>query len=201
MIMEKIYHQCCIRFAQINKAKRFSASWIRGLTPMDVQGFRFSQTLSGRIEFEIIEQTGRRISADAVSDGTIRFLGLLTAMLGAEVDSVYFFEEIDTGLHPARLSLLVDLIETQSKKRGFQVVTTTHSPALLDVLSDESFEDTLVVYRDEESSDSIIRRLADLSIASELRKSQGLSKLHSTGWMEDVLSFENDPEEKTVTVT
>ena len=83
------------------------ASWIRELTPMDVKGFRFSQTLSGRIEFEIVEQTGRRIPADAVSDGTLRFLGLLAAILNAEADNVYFFEEVDTGLHPARLSLLV----------------------------------------------------------------------------------------------
>ena len=177
------------------------ASWIRGLTPMDVKGFQFSQTLSGRIEFEVVEETGRRISADSVSDGTLRFLGMLAAILNAEASNVYFFEEVDTGLHPARLSLLTDLIETQTKRRGFQVITTTHSPALLEVLNDESFDNTLVVYRDEESSASIIRRLADLSIASELRKSQGLSRLHSTGWMEDVLSFENDPEEKTVTVT
>ena len=172
------------------------ASWIRGLTPMDVSGFGFSETRSGRMEFEVVEENGRRIGADAVSDGTLRFLGMLVALLNAESDSVYFFEEIDTGLHPARLSLLVDLIETQTKRRGFQVITTTHSPALLDMLGDETFDNTVVVYRDEDSKDSIMRSLAELSIASELRRSQGLSRLHMTGWMENVLGFEHDPEDK-----
>ena len=81
------------------------ASWLRGLTPMDVKEFRFSQTLSGRVEFEIVEQNGRRIPSDSVSDGTLRFLGLLVALLDAKADSVYFFEEVDTGLHPAAFAV------------------------------------------------------------------------------------------------
>ncbi len=177
------------------------ASWIRGLTPMDVKGFRFSQTLSGRVEFQIVEQTGRRISADAVSDGTLRFLGMLAAILNAEANSVYFFEEVDTGLHPARLSLLVDLIERQTKKRKFQVITTTHSPSLLSMISDQTFEHVAVVYRDEDSDNGIIRRVSELPHVRDLRDSQGLARLHSTGWMENVLGFEHDPEEKAASVT
>ena len=177
------------------------ASWIRGLTPMDVEGFRFSQTLSGRVEFQIVEQTERRISADAVSDGTLRFLGMLAAILNAEANSVYFFEEVDTGLHPARLSLLVDLIERQTKKRKFQVITTTHSPSLLSMISDQTFEHVAVVYRDEDSDDGIIGRVSELPHVRDLRDSQGLARLHSTGWMENVLGFEHDPEEKATSVT
>ena len=177
------------------------ASWIRGLTPMDVEGFRFSQTLSGRTEFEIVEQTGRRIPADAVSDGTLRFLGMLAAILNAKADSVYFFEEIDTGLHPARLSLLVDLIERQTKKRKFQVITTTHSPSLLSMISDRTFEHVSVVFRDEDSDDGIIRSLSELPNVRELRDSQGLDRLLRSGWMENVLGFENDPEDKVALVT
>ena len=195
--LPSVLHSICAD----KQSEAILASWIRGLTPMDVKGFRFSQTLSGRIEFEIVEQTGRRISADAVSDGTIRFLGLLTAMLDAEVDSVYFFEEIDTGLHPARLSLLVDLIERQTTKRRFQVVTTTHSPELLSVISDETFDKMSVVYRDEDSDDGIIRCVSELHNVRDLRDSQGLARLHSTGWMENVLGFEHDPEEETAPVT
>ena len=177
------------------------ASWIRGLTPMDVKGFRFSQTLSGRVEFQIVEQTGRRISADAVSDGTLRFLGMLAAILNADANSVYFFEEVDTGLHPARLSLLVDLIERQTKKRKFQVITTTHSPSLLSMISDQTFEHVAVVYRDEDSDDGIIRRVSELPHVRDLRDSQGLARLHSTGWMENVLGFEHDPEQKAAPFT
>ena len=43
-----------------------------------------------------------------------------------------------------------------------QVITTTHSPALLSWLRDETFENTSLVYRDEYWADSVIRPIADL---------------------------------------
>ena len=102
---------------------------------------------------------------------------------------MYFFEEIDNGIHPARLHLLIDLIESQTKSNGIQVITTTHSPEMLNLINDDTFKNTSVVYRDEESSDAVIRPAADLPNAKRLRKSKGLGPLHSTGWMEDMLAF------------
>ena len=98
-------------------------------------------------------------------------------------------EEIDNGIHPTRLHLLIDLIEKQTAKNGIQVITTTHSPDVLNLINDKTFENTSVVYRDEESSDAIIRPAAELPRASELRRIHGLGRLHSTGWMEDMLAF------------
>lgn len=181
--------------------KEILTEWIRALTPMDVRDFRFPQDPDGNIYLEIVEADKRKFRARSASDGTLRFLAMLAALLHGESSKIYFFEEIDTGIHPARLSLLVDLIERQTKQRGFQVITTTHSPNLLEVLGDESFNYTSIIYRDEESADSIIRPIAELSIASELRKTQGLARLHASGWMENVLSFEHDPEEKATPVT
>ena len=168
---------------------------------MDVRDFKFPQDPDGNVYLEIVESNNRKFTARSASDGTLRFLAMLAGVLGGEPENLYFFEDIETGIHPARLSLLVDLIETQTKRKGFQVVTTTHSPALLEMLSDQTFGSTSIVYRDEESADSNIRPLANLSIASELRKTQGLARLHSSGWMENVLGFEHDPEEKAAPVT
>ena len=180
--------------------KEVLMAWIRALTPMDVGDIRFPQDPDGNLYLEIVETNKRKFRARSASDGTLRFLAMLAALLHGEPSKTYFFEEIDNGIHPARLSLLVDLIETQTKRKDFQVVTTTHSPALLEMLGDETFDNTSVVYRDEESEDSIVRPLANLSIASELRKTQGLARLHSTGWMENVLGFEHDPEEKVAPI-
>ena len=164
-------------------------SWLQELTPMDVVDFKFPRDPSGRIYLQILESNGRKVSAYSASDGTLRFLGMLAALLSDDQTRLYFFEEIDNGIHPNRLWLLLDLIEKQTAKSGIQVITTTHSPDVLNLISDETFENASVVHRGEESSDAVIRPMADLPNARKLRKSQGLGRLHASGWMEDMLTL------------
>ena len=162
--------------------------WTRELTPMDVADFQFQTEASGKVQLAIEEEDGRVTSGRSVSDGTLRFLGILAALLG-QGPRLCVFEEIDGGIHPSRLHLLVELIESEVQKGDTQVVTTTHSPDLLACMSDETFKSTSVVCRNPGSSDAIIRPAADLPNAEDLRRSQGLGKLHATGWMEDILYF------------
>ena len=164
-------------------------SWFEELTPMDVADFEFPRDPSGRVHLYITEKNGRKVSAYSASDGTLRFLGILATLLNDVVGGIYFFEEIDNGIHPNRLWLLLELIERQTAKGNVQVITTTHSPALLGWMNDTTFEHTSVVYRDENSSDSIIRPVSKLPNVKDLRKAQGLGRLHTGGWMEDALSF------------
>ena len=173
----------------IPKRQEMLASWVQELTPMDVEGFAFPNDPSGRVHLMIRERNGREVSAYSASDGTLRFLAILAALLGTKTAHIYFFEEIDNGLHPSRLHLLVDLIEQQTAKRDIQVITTTHSPALLSTVNEKTFENTSVVCRLEDTHNAIIRPVADLSNARELRKSQGLGRLLAGGWMETALTF------------
>ena len=164
--------------------------WLRELTPMDVADFEFpSDPTSGRIQLVIVEADGRRVSGYAASDGTLRFLAMLAALLGPNRPGLYFFEEIDNGIHPSRLHLLVELIEKQTARGDIQVVTTTHSPQLLSMLGDDAFEYASVVCRREESKDAVIRPIHQLPNAAELRRSQGLGRLHVSGWFEDAIGF------------
>ena len=175
------------------------AEWIRELTPMDVRDFEFPTDPTGHVHVVFREANGRRVSAYSASDGTLRFLALLAALIGANPAGLYFFEEIENGIHPSRMRLLIDLIESQTEKGGCQVIATTHSPDLLALVNDRTFENTSIVYRDEKSRDGIIRRVATLPKAAELRKSQGLGRLHTAGWMEDILAFtEGDGEGEEV---
>lgn len=169
--------------------KQTLVEWIRELTPMDVHDFEFPTDPSGRVHLVFLEANGRKVSAYAASDGTLRFLAMLAVLLGSEPGGLYFFEEIDNGIHPARQWLLLDLIEKQTAKQGIQVITTTHSPDLLTVMNDETFSNTSVVCRLEDADDAIIRPVAEIPKAGELRKSQGLGRLLTGGWMETVLAF------------
>lgn len=176
--------------------KETLVEWIRELTPMDVRDFEFPTDPSGRIHLVFLEGNGRKVSAYAASDGTLRFLAMLATLLGPNPEwrsgtqpRLYFFEEIDNGIHPSRVRLLIDLIERQTAKGEIQVITTTHSPDLLTLMNDETFKNSSVVCRLEDADDAIIRPVAELPKAEELRKSQGLGNLLSDGWIEDALAF------------
>lgn len=173
--------------------KQILVEWTRELTPMDVEDFEFPvDRTTGRVQLALRESGGRQVSAYAASDGTLRFLAMLAALLGTNPAGLYVFEEVDNGIHPSRLRLLIDLIETQTAKGGVQVLTTTHSPELLSMVNDETFKHTSVVCRRPDTNDAVIRPVAELPDAERLREAQGLGRLHASGWMEDAVFYASD---------
>ena len=170
--------------------------WLQELAPMGVEKLEFLPDTRERVHLQILETRERRVSAYSASDGTLRFLAMLAVLLDDNPHGLYFFEEIDTGIHPARLTLLLELIERQTAKGNVQVVTTTHAPDLLTFANDSTFENMSVVCRLEESHDAIIRPVSELPNAKELRTSQGgLGRLLSEGWMETALAFTENSDE------
>ena len=103
---------------------------------------------------------------------------------------LYFFEELDNGIHPSRLRLLVDLIEDRTANGDVQVITTTHTPELLSMIGDRTFNNTSVVCRSPETDDAVIRPIVELPKAGKLRGSQGLGRLFESGWLEDAIFFQ-----------
>ena len=173
------------------------AEWTRELTPMDVRDFKFpTDPTTGKGQLAFRESTGREVSAWVASDGTLRFLAMLAALLGANPARLYFFEEIDNGIHPSRLRLLAELIERCTAENGVQVVATTHSPDLLSMVGDETFRNTSVVCRRPDTDTAVVRPVAELPNADELRRSQGLGPLHAAGWMEDAIFFTEGTEDE-----
>ena len=163
--------------------------WIRELTPMDVHDFDFLEDPSKHLHLVIEDHDGRIVPAESASDGTLRFLAMLASLLDEDARGLYVFEEIENGLHPSRLHLLLDLIERQTATGRVQVIATTHSPELLSMVTDETFENVAVTCRLEDACDAIIRRVAELPGAGKLRTSQGLGRLLAGSWMEDALAF------------
>ncbi|HEU4451985.1 MAG TPA: AAA family ATPase [Longimicrobium sp.] len=163
--------------------------WVRELTPMDVVDFEFPADQAGRVLTTLVEQSGRRISAYSASDGTLRFLAILAALLGQGAGRFYFFEELENGLHPTRLALLMQLIEQQTSQRRVQVVATTHSPQLLGLLGAEARSHAVESYRLENAESTSLARLMDLPDAERIISEQGLARLHASGWIEDAVEF------------
>lgn len=166
--------------------------WLGALTPLDVVDFEFPQDFAGRVLVHLVEQGGRKISAHSASDGTLRFLAMLAALLDADSSQFYFFEELENGIHPTRLHLLVQLIEQQCRTGKVQVVATTHSPQLLGFLDAKSRKDALLVYRLKGADDSRVRPIAELPELNQILETQDLARLHASGWLENMVELMAD---------
>jgi predicted ATPase len=68
-----------------------------------------------------------------LSQGTLRIVALLALLRHPEPPSVVFIEELENGLDPRSIHLIVEEIRSFLQAGG-QVVATTHSPYLLDLL-------------------------------------------------------------------
>ena len=158
---------------------------------MDVAGIRLSR---GPVRSDSSQADSKdpeeRYPPTAHRTAPCGFFALLAALLGENPARLYFFEEIDNGIHPARLHLLIDLIERQTAKGRVQVVSTTHSPELLSMGNDDTFRNMSVVCRLEDSEDAIIRTVSDLPNAKKLREDSRIGPTSGTGgWMETALAF------------
>lgn len=118
-----------------------------------------------------------------LSDGTLRFICLATALLQPNPPATMLFDEPELGLHPYALTLLTSLFK-QAAKSGRQVIVCTQSAALLNEFQPE---DVIVV--DREDGQSTFRRLnpADLS---EWLENYALGEL----WQKNIFGGRPHPE-------
>ena len=172
--------------------KQVLLSWLQELTPMDATDFSFPADQIGRVLVSLVEGDKTQVTAYSASDGTLRFLGMLAALLGPEPARFYFFEELDNGIHPTRLHLLLQLIEQQTGRAYTQLVASTHSPQLLRLVSPETLEHTSLTYRLASQPDAQIKRIVDLPEARRVIAQQDLARLHESGWLEDAVAFMNE---------
>lgn len=71
-----------------------------------------------------------RFEAFNMSDGTLRALGILTAVYQRPAPSLMAIEEPEATIHPGALGPILDLLRHASRR--LQIVVTTHSPEVLD---------------------------------------------------------------------
>jgi predicted ATPase len=91
----------------------------------------------GEVELRLIE--GKMpIPARILSEGTLRILGMLALGGAKEPPALLGFEEPENGVHPRRIRLIAELLKTRANTGDTQIIATTHSPALLDIIPKES---------------------------------------------------------------
>ncbi|QCO03444.1 AAA family ATPase [Azospirillum argentinense] len=88
----------------------------------------------GQVQFYLHERgLSDPIPPTRLSDGTIRFLSLVSLLLAPNPPSLLCIEEPELGLHPDAVALMAELLVEVSQRT--QLVVTTHSDTLVSALS------------------------------------------------------------------
>lgn len=136
------------------------------------------------------------VDARGMSDGTLRFLAILTALLTRPARSLLVIEEVDNGLHPSRARLLLDMLKAVGLQRGVDVLVTTHNPALLDAMGTEMVPFITVAYRDPATGYSVLSLLEDVGQLPKLLAQGPIGRLSSQGLIEQSLVAEHTADNK-----
>lgn len=130
------------------------------------------------------------VPARLMSDGTLRFLAILVALMQSPTidtmpeplasedalgQTTVVIEELENGLHASQASMLVGLIREQVKLRRVRALATAHSPALLDALTGDEHRSVVVCQR-EPGGRSTLTRLVDLPNYLEVVAGGGLGR-------------------------
>lgn len=137
------------------------------------------------------ESSIHTVDARGMSDGTLRFLAIVTALLTRQPGSLLVIEEVDNGLHPSRAQVLIDMMRDLGKQRGIDVIVTTHNPALMDAAGAKMIPFITVAHRDPGSGASRLTQLEDVEQLPKLMAHGSLGSLSSQGRIEDALKQEH----------
>jgi len=109
-----------------------------------------------------------------LSTGTLRFLALLAVLRHPKPPPLIVIEELENGLDPRTIHLIVDEIREVVESEASQVIITTHSPYLLDLLD---LSHVVLVERIDEQP--VFTRPADEASLQTWRKKFGPGKLYT----------------------
>ena len=118
------------------------------------------------------EQGSGWIDLSQESDGTIRLLGLLTALHQRRVLPLIGIEEPELTVHPGALTALAD--ELREKSRASQLVVTTHSPDLIDRITNFRDVDSIRVVE-------LVKGVTEVNLVSGAQRESVMRHLFSPG--------------------
>lgn len=136
------------------------------------------------------EQWGSPIDARCMSDGTLRFVAIFTALLTRPAGSLLVIEDVDIGIHPSRFGLVLDVLRTEGKRRGVDVLVTTHNEAFLDAMPPETWPFVTVAYRDGETGESRLSPIDELADYGRILAAGPLGRAVARGVVEQAVRAE-----------
>ena len=125
--LSSIVEHCPDAFAGILETIQYVIPYLRDLKP------ELTDILGRQMHLEITE-ADFKVKGWLLSTGTLRILALLALFRHPDPPPLIVIEEIENGLDPRTIHLVVDEIQDVVESGRSQVIVTTHSPYLLNLL-------------------------------------------------------------------
>ncbi len=119
-------------------------------------------------------------SAADLSDGTLRFLLLMTILASPDIAPVVAIDEPEAGLHPEMLPIVAEYALEASNHS--QIIFTTHSPEFLSAFRDFIPTTSVLTWNNGETE---LRNLNSVDLTTWL-KQYSLGALFVSGELEDM---------------
>ena len=187
---------------KVQSTKQLILKYLQDFPEQYITDIEVLETPTGDVMLRFIEQFGsssKSIDTRGMSDGTLRYLAILAALVGEKAGTTVVIEEVDNGLHPSRAFKLIGALRELGRKRGIDLIVTTHNPALLNALEGEDIPGVVVCFRDIVEGDSKFISWMDFPNYPELMAkgkigdivTQGLVNVQSAGGKkkEDLLDW------------
>jgi len=176
--------------------------WIAQLPNEPYQRFEFvtvpqlNDVILGLVE----NHTDQFISAGLLSDGTLRCLTILTALETATPGSSIIVEEIDNGLHPSRVGIMVKAIVDCCQRHDLKVLVTTHNHATLNALSLEELDGVILCHQNPQNHSTNLNAWPDLPYQQDMLERSTLGDLVTHKLIDDYLNpdFEEKRKQKAL---
>lgn len=145
--------------------------FVRALPEQNIVGVGFIETPREEVMLKLRETFGGTKhwrEAAVLSDGTLRALAIAAALLSVAEGSTVVIEEVDNGIHAARVGRILTQMRKVAQERDLRVLVTTHNPAMLDALPDEELPHVIACYRDPTRGDSRLVALGEIERFPEI---------------------------------
>ena len=116
-------------------------------------------------------------SALGMSDGTLRFAGIIAMLITAEDKALILLEELDKGVHPSRAKDLVKMLKEIGKQKKLDIICTTHNATFVDELGPQMIPFISYIKRNEENGCTDIHLLEDNEQRARLMASKSVGDM------------------------
>ncbi len=172
------------------EARRILADSLNKLTG-DIEDVRVAAAagyLVAEFRQQAVAQKGKRwFEAAQQSDGTLRVAAMLTALLQRPPLPVIGLEEPERAIHPGALPMLYDHLHRAGDRS--QVIVTTHSPLLLNLVDTEQ---DVILLVDRVDGKTGVERLGGTRLATIRNNLLRLGDIHVSGDFQYALFEEHE---------
>lgn len=124
--------------------------------------FMFSRTRTSEVQLGFKMRSSDPVTARILSDGTLRALAILTALETSAEGTRIILEEIDNGVHPSRVHVLIEAMFDCANRNKLKILASTHNPAALNSLTREQLDSVLLVTSETKGGTARLIPLPDL---------------------------------------